>query len=354
MKLKTGLAAALAVMTMACSQNAFSAAMDKAKINPQPQTGAGYTLSATMVPFTEPVVVANAFGMPGMLYTDGKVVTMDSKGNAAAWTMKDNKLVQDKTAFGGKELKVENGKELYGSGHGNFYAAPFFGLVVLNLKNGIVYDAAKHPDKNVLQAARLAVDPSGKWGLVYPSFQKDAQILDLAKLASGTAGAAKPFTPLCNMKDDSKRAGIIGEIQCATIGKTGNIYIGGQVSKTLLKTDSQAFGAVVLDKTGKVLGSYNGDGSKFGAGKMGWTHGIVELNDGFAVLDGNLRSIFFFGKDASYKGQIDLKNLLGLDYCWPSSLQRLDKDTFLLMTTQEFKKGDKGEYEAILWKIKGM
>ena len=350
MKQKMKVTAILAAIFLLAFSTAAFAAMDKKAIKPEPQTAGGVTLSATMVPFAPPQIVDGPFGIPGMLWTDGKIVTMKKGGIIEAWNLADNKLTPDKTAFSGQAVKAD-GKSLSGTGKGIFYTDPFFGVIAIDIKKGIVADAGKVQDNNMQSGGELAVDPTCNWGLL--SFMgNDVMKVDLAKLSANKPGAYTPFPALCNLKND-KRKTIIDNIKRIYIGKN-RIYVGGGITKKALKKDNFAEGVAVLDYSGKVLGSYNSDGAKFNAGKIGWTHGFIETKDGFAVLDGNLRTIFLFSKDAKYKGEVSLSSLLGLNYCWPTAIQRVN-GTVMLMTTQEFNMpGGKKQTEAFAWKIKGL
>ena len=338
--------AAMGVLLFAA---AASAVMDKAAIKPAPQSSGSVKLTATMVKFEQPLMVDGAFGMPGMVYEGGKLYTERKDGTLEGWTLAGDTLKADKAAFGGKPLNAD-GDNLVLAG-GKLYTDPFFGAVVIDPRKGLVYDGKDNPDR--LSAKKLAVDPAGKWGLG-SWMNNDVVKIDMAKFAANQPCSAV-WPPLANLKDDARRKCQLKDIQMIFIGKS-RVYVGGTVAKNRLKpenADRSVIGVAVYDYSGKQLMFYSSEGKQLGAGgAMGWTHGFVETKDGgFAVLDGNLRTLYFFDKNLKYAGAIDLMKLTGLSYPWPSSIQRFDADSCLLMTTQEF---SAGKTEALVWKLKGM
>lgn len=348
MKRTVKICAVVAAAVLVFASAAF-AVMDKKDIKPAPQSTGPIKLSAEMVKFEPSLFVDGAFGMPGMVYMGGKLYTERKDGTMEGWTLSGNALKADKTAFGGKPLNAD-GDNLVLAG-GKLYTDPFFGPVVIDAKKGLVYDGKGNPDR--LSAKKLAVDPTGKWGLG-SWMNNDVVKIDMAKFAANQACSAV-WPPLANLKDDAKRKCPLKDISTIFIGKN-RVYVGGSIAKNKLKPENATrsmVGVVVYDYSGKQLMFYSSEGKQLGAGgAMGWAHGFIETKDGgFAVLDGNLRTLFFFDKSLKYVGAIDLMKLTGLTYPWPSSIQRLDADTCLLMTTQEFAAS---KYEAIVWKIKGM
>ncbi|MCL2672577.1 MAG: hypothetical protein FWF10_11180 [Clostridiales bacterium] len=84
---------------------------------------------------------------------------------------------------------------------------------------------------------------------------------------------------------------------------------------------------------------------------LGSVTGIVETPNGFLATDGNMRDIVLWNKNGTYIGSVDVKKLLGANYCWLEDMHQMNDDSILIAISQE--RADKSADELLFFRLTG-
>ena len=78
---------------------------------------------------------------------------------------------------------------------------------------------------------------------------------------------------------------------------------------------------------------------------------MAETKNGFIILDGNMRELFFYGTDGELIATVEDSDLFGTDYPWISSASTMPDGSVLVAIVDE--RADKSADELILFRLSG-
>ena len=84
---------------------------------------------------------------------------------------------------------------------------------------------------------------------------------------------------------------------------------------------------------------------------LGAITGMVETENGFVAIDGNMREIQFWEKDGTHIGAISTEDIFGVGYPWLEDMQLSDDGSILILLTQEREDGSADE--LMLFRLTG-
>lgn len=313
------------------------------EITPKPFSDKDVNLTASLVEFADPVEESDAFGVKGAVWKDGRLYMLHQEGNLDCYVLEGDFLVRDPKAFGGKgTVKLDKSMEcLQMDNQGWFYAsASSFQDLYIVEPNGTVHKM-KDGKSNM---GKLWVHPSGEWGVRVSG--KPSRLADLVKAKAGEAEFSAEMANLSTKKGALSTS--FDRFTYFKINSDGSCFVSGSSPKV----KGQGYWGV-LDKDYKEVFAFLEKPQSKDPRCIGSVSEIITCKQGYAVLDGNLRRLHFYGKDFAHITTADLRALLGLNYCWPSAAVRIDDDTVLVVCTQDFPKGSRCA-EALVMKVKGL
>lgn len=77
----------------------------------------------------------------------------------------------------------------------------------------------------------------------------------------------------------------------------------------------------------------------------------TQTENGFLVLDGNMRDVILYAPDGSYIGSCDFSDLFGTDYPWPCDACVTEDGSILVLMTDE--RADESADEILVFKLSG-
>lgn len=78
---------------------------------------------------------------------------------------------------------------------------------------------------------------------------------------------------------------------------------------------------------------------------------VIETNNGFMALDGNMRDVLLWKADGTFIGKIDDKDLFGTSYPWMSTAVLLPDGSIIAGMTE--KRADETAVEFLLYRLTG-
>ncbi len=296
----------------------------------KPQVSAVTTDVAQLVPrWLEPdeSIVLDSIFDNHLALLDGKLYTLTGK-TLRAFTVEDGRLVPSPALPEGG-MRLEDKYEYLSAAKDGF----------LYLSQGIFHVLALGDDatmKNSL-SGKLAMHPSGKWGI---TFWANSDPMKISALAGSLEKA--PWV-LSSLSDADKRQGRFGSITCVSISED-RIYVAG--------TDALQGGTnrvAIFDLDGSELASFGSDDWSAGDA-FGSVTGIVETAGGLLVLDGNFRELKLFTREGGFLASVRCDELLGTDYPWPSSMIPYQEGV-LIAAAQ--KRADESCEELLVFEVTG-
>ena len=171
----------------------------------------------------------------------------------------------------------------------------------------------------------VSMCPSAPWGV---SWFSDATIMKL--IFDGAAVTAYEYT-----------LAEVDTISQLCIDANGNIFVcGSSVSddahRVFVYNENLELIATLEDEDGSGLGS-----AVFAA----------QTENGYLVLDGNMRDVVLYELDGTYIGSCDFGDLFGTDYPWPCDACMAEDGSILVIMTDE--RPDESADELIAFKLTG-
>ena len=317
------------------------------EVTPAPFSENGITLNASLVEFAD-VIDSDVFDIGGAVWRDGRLYVLHQGGNIDCFVLEGNFLVRDPKAFEGKGT-VSLGRKLSSLSmdeKGWLYASSTSETNLYIIEpNGTVHTARENSSRGA-----VSVHPSGEWGLRYTgSTNAPLTRTDLKRAAAGE----KAFNEVLKNPSFAKGAEStsFSSLAYLKLNADGSYFVSGLSHK--LK--GQGFWGLI-DKNGKeifaFLEKYDGKDPKR-IRNIGSVQSIIPCKYGYALLDGNMRRLHIYDKKGAFITNVDLKQLLGLKYCWPSTMNRIDDNTVLITCTQNFPYNSKN-VESLVMKVTGL
>lgn len=287
------------------------------------QMAGTYTIVPEYIPFEEPQGV--------MQIMDHKFV---KQGNQI-FHLQENKL--DTYECTGNELKFvsslkldEDFEYLSADKEGMLYLSPGIWTVIG------VKDGQKAMQTTI--TGDLAMHTSGAWGI---SFWANS---DTQKITNQGGNLTSESWILTDLNDDASRKGPFSLLDDVEV-TDDHIMVAGKVA-----TEDGNTKIVVYDYDGNQLlelgGTEISDPDSLGA-----ITGMVETENGFVAIDGNMREIQFWAKDGTHIGAISTEDIFGVGYPWLEDMQLSDDGSILILLTQEREDGSADE--LMLFRLTG-
>ena len=291
----------------------------------KPQMVGSYTIDAEYIPFEEPYTSFDI--MEYRFDTVGDQLCLLHEKQLSYFTLQGDKLVK------GKELELERDCDDISSDHsGMLYLSPGIGDV-MGVKDGVMTFQSTVD-------GYLHMHPSGEWGISYWVGSDTQKIRN-----QGGNLVSEPWI-LTNMSDAAARQGIFSMVDSVAISDSrimvsGNAELeGGEEDKRL----------VVYDYDGNTQLEFGGrEGND--PDMIGYITAMVETENGYIATDGNMRDIFFWSKDGTYVGTVDVKEFLGTRYPWIEDMRMAEDGSVLLLMTQE--RDDESASELMVFRMSG-
>jgi len=278
-------------------------------VDPGEETVGAFTLQSVQIPFADPIITYETFdhniavvGNAAYVINDGALYRYDYNGS-------ELKLVMDMSLEDEYEFADRSGTDVWFSGF----------MANLLCFNGQSYTAAFEGTDYV------SMCPSAPWGV---SWFSDSKILKL--LFSGAQVTAYEYT----LPD-------VDMISQLCVDARGNIFVcGSSVSdgshRVFVYNENLELQAVLADEDGTGLGS---------------VVFATQTDNGFLVLDGNMRDVVLYAVDGTYIGSCDFSDLFGTDYPWPCDACVAEDGSILVIMTDE--RPDESADEVIVFKLTG-
>ena len=152
---------------------------------------------------------------------------------------------------------------------------------------------------------------------------------------------AEPWV-LKNLTKDGEREGFFSMISDVRITDS-HIIVAGKAA------DDSGEKIMVYDHAGKELFAL--ENTKEDRSGLGSITGIAETPNGFLATDGNMRDILLWTPNGTFIGKVDVKKLLGANYCWLEDMAHLADGSFLLAVSQE--RDDSSADELLFFRLTG-
>ena len=242
------------------------------------------------------------------------------------WVLMDNVLYEYEYKDGAlnyiseKDLSDEGDyEELSSDSSGRLYVSGFMEQMLI-MEDGEIVTRIDNVDS-------VLMHPSGTWGI--SSFYQQP----LEKVTLNGESASVEEWPIRSTEETSN----------AFISQN-HVYVTG----------------VSADKDNQTVWVYDTEGNQqfeFGnaeLGEPGWmgsVSDVVETENGFIVLDGNVRTLFFYGTDGSLIAEVGDGDLFGTFYPWISSATVMSDGSVLVALVEE--REDESAYELLLYRLSG-
>lgn len=271
-----------------------------------------YTIETEWIPFAEPVVVDEIFEAHVAVHEDDYYILTD--GKIKLYHLEDGKLVFD------EEIPLEDEyRTIDVDDKGTLYASQFMKDFVAFRDGEQIF---AHDGPKI-----AAMHPSGKWGLSYFT-GSDAEKMTLS---DGTLKMED-----WELKEiDMLRRICIGEKYVFACGSSA-------------ENENQA---VFVYDSKKNLKYTLGDKESGEPDRLGSITAVVQTENGFMALDGNLRNVCFWKPDADFIGTIDAGDVFGTSYPWLSTAALMPDGSVIVGMTEE--REDKSAKEFILYRLTG-
>jgi len=250
---------------------------------------------------------------------------VESTGDTV-WVLLDNVIYEYQFAdqaltYRGQQDLKENGdyEELSSDVNGKLYVSGFMEPMLV-LQDGAVIAQYEDVDSTLMS-------PDGTWGI-------SAFIGRPLKKVTLTADAAQiEEWPLRTADETSK--GFVS---------MNHVYVTGT------SDDKDNVAVWVFDTAGDQQFEF-GNAELGEPGWMGSVSDVVETENGFIVLDGNVRTLFFYGTDGSLIAEVGDGDLFGTFYPWISSATVMSDGSVLVALVEE--REDESAYELLLYRLSG-
>lgn len=269
-----------------------------------------FTLQSVQIPFAEPIVTYDTFNHN--VAVAGETVYISSSDEPASYSFDGTTLtyvgslgLEDSYAF------IEPADD--GSIWCSYLTSPLIKW------DGSAIVASYKDTKSV------AIHPDGSWGISWFSSP------DVAKLTF--AGGA--------MTTEAVTLAELQSISHMLIDANGYLYACGSAAtgdghKVFVYNEKLELVTTLQDSDGGGLGSITF---------------ATSTDNGFLVIDGNMRDIILYTPDGTYIGACDMSDLCGTDYPWPCDADVLADGSILVVVTDE--RQDESADELIAFKISG-
>ncbi len=278
------------------------------------------TLSARWIPLDKSLILDSIFDN-SIALSDGRIYALTGKV-LNAFTYQDGQFVADPVLENGV-MKLSDKFDVLAAGKGDILYVSHGVFNTLALQNGSVTD-----DYPI--SGRLAMHPSGEWGLTHFANAEPARI---SVEPDGTL-VKEPWV-LSGLNDAAARKGRFSMISYIHITED-RIYVAGTDSLS-----DDAHRVAVFNLNGEELFTFGGKAFS-DEDTLGSVTGILESKDNILVMDGNYRAFKLFSLQGDYLGKISCDPFLGTDYPWLASMAALE-DGALVSASQARKDGSGNE-----------
>lgn len=278
-------------------------------VEPGKETVGAFTLESVQIPFTDCIVTNETFDHN--IAVVGNLVYVVNDGAVCIYNYDGSKL---KLVL---NMNLEDAYTIADASGKNIWLSSF-------MENLLCFDGEK------FTAAFEGTDyvsmcPSAPWGI---SWFSNSTILKLN--FNGASVTAYEYT-----------LAEVDVISHACVDHSGNIFVcGSSVSddahRVFVYDENMELQLVLEDEDGTGLGS-----AVF----------ATQTDNGFLVLDGNMRDVVLYDADGTYIGSCDFTNLFGTDYPWPCDACVADDGSILVIMTDE--RADASADELIVFKLSG-
>ena len=278
------------------------------------------TLSARWIPLDKSLILDSIFDN-SIALSDGRLYVLTGKA-LNAFTYQDGQFAADPVLENGI-MKLSDKFDVLAAGKGDILYVSHGVFNTLALQNGSV--AGDYPI-----SGRLAMHPSGSWGLTHFANAEPARI---SVDPDGTL-VKEPWV-LSGLNDAAARKGRFSMINYIHITED-RVYVAG--------TDSlfeDAHRVAVFDLNGEELFTFGGKAFS-DEDTLGAVTGILESKDNILVMDGNYRAFKLFSLQGDYLGKISCDPFLGTNYPWLASMAA-SEDGALVSASQARKDGSGNE-----------
>lgn len=272
------------------------------------------TIKSEWIPFAEPIVLESIFNNSAVISGEKAYVLADK-------TLKEFAFDGTKATFS-QDIALDAEYENMQLGtDGSLYFSSFM-RPLIGWKDGAKTFSFEGP-KNV------CMHSSGEWGISF----FPGSVAEKLTISDGTLKTA----PLGGDVLESVSSAFVTE---------NNIFLWGQAK------GNEHSALAVFDTNGKFKFHLGYTGSEsFQPDSLGSITSVIETENGFLALDGNMRNIVLWKPDGAFIGTIDVKELFGTSYPWLSSAQKMPDGSIIIGLSQ--KRDDESGEEFLLYRING-
>lgn len=268
------------------------------------------------IKFAEPYVVEDGFSPRIAAVGDYLIVLAD-----------DNKLGKYKNEGGSLKLEnswtLDNSYEILSQGPDNTFFLSGLGVPLIQM------DLDGNKLASYDGADRASISHDGTAGLV-TWYGKTPEKLTI----SGTTATKEPVSAL------------EGYLTNRAVFSNDHIFICGKAP------DSEDEKVYVLDKDYNILNVLGKDGD-IGDDTVGSATSVIETDNHYVVLDGNLRKLMLWDKEGNFVGKIEDGDIFGTGYPWICTNTTADDGT-IYIGLSEGREEDNSKDELLVFKVSGL
>lgn len=278
-------------------------------VEPGDETVGAYTLESVQIPFAESIVTYETFDHN--IAVVGNVVYIVNDGVVQAYTYDGSKLTF------AMDMGLETEYSIADVSEGNVWFSDF--MENLLCFDGTNYTAAFEGTDYV------SMCPSGSWGI---SWFSNSTIMKL--IFDNDAVTAYEYT--------LEEMDIISQV---CVDAYGNIFVCGS------SVSDGAHRVFVYNEDLELVATLEGeDGSGLGSAVF-----ATQTDNGYLVLDGNMREVVLYAIDGTFIGCCDFSDLFGTYYPWPCDACVAEDGSIIVIMTDE--RSDESADELIAFKLSG-
>ncbi len=274
-----------------------------------------YSLTTTNLPLEEPSQSDDIFSVRVAVDNQSKI-----------WLGYDDSLYHytlDNGLISGEQFPLEGTfSEVNSDGNGNIYVSDF-GSNLVKIK----------PDKTTTTYTTvndyIQIHPNGTWGLTYFVGSVPERV-DF----NGDVATISPYYG----------EGELFEADEVRFTKNHIALLGNEIGKDYEKI-------MILDQSKNPLFVLGGEDFSGDDDYLGAVTDIVETDNGFIAVDGNLRKFLFWDKSGGFIGSLTDSDLLGTSYPWISDMELLSDGSILIAFSEE--RQDSSGYEVLVSRLTG-
>lgn len=269
-----------------------------------------YVLRSQQLPFQDCITTFETFDHNIAATEDS--VFMINDGAVSRYTLSADTLFLAETLDLGEEYEIVDAS----SGGTVWFSTFMANLLRLDRNGAMAYSGTDY----------VSMHPSGKWGI---SWFSDSDILKIS--FSDGAASSEAFT-----------LAEVDSIAHLCVDAYGNVFVCGSSAtddnghRVFVYDENLQLKTILLDEEGDTLGSVTF---------------AVQTENGYLILDGNMRQVLLYDEDGTFNGMCRFSELFGTNYPWACDACMAPDGSILVLMTDE--RPDESADEVIVLRLTG-